>query len=112
MKTRIEHDLLGEREVPADVYYGVHTLRALENFPISKIPISTYPNFVKALAYVKQACALTNHELGLLDDKKSSAIINACKEITGGKFIEQFVEVLRLAFAEKANEFKDVLKMG
>ena len=52
MKTRLEHDLLGEREVPADVYYGIHTLRALENFPISKIRISTYPNFVKALAEI------------------------------------------------------------
>lgn len=50
VKTRREHDLLGEREVSADVYYGVHTLRALENFPISNIPISTYPNFIKALA--------------------------------------------------------------
>ena len=68
MKTRMEHDLLGEREVPADAYYGVHTLRALENFPISKIPISTYPNLIKALACVKQACAQANHELGLLDD--------------------------------------------
>ena len=48
MNYRIEHDLLGEREVPSDVYYGVHTLRALENFPISGIPISTYPNMVKA----------------------------------------------------------------
>ena len=68
MKTRMEHDLLGEREVPADAYYGVHTLRALENFPISGIPISTYPNLIKALACVKQACAQANHELDLLDD--------------------------------------------
>src|SRR5690348_4049968 len=70
MAVRIEHDLLGEREVPEEVYYGVHTLRALENFPISRIPISTYPNLVKALACVKEACALANHELGLLEDDK------------------------------------------
>ena len=91
MKTRIEHDLLGEREVPADAYYGVHTLRALENFPISKIPISTYPNLIKALACVKQACALANHELGLLDDEKTKAIVDACKEIIDGKLNDQFV---------------------
>src|SRR6266540_1460141 len=91
MKYRIEHDLLGEREVPADAYYGVHTLRALENFPISKIPISTYPNLVKALACVKQACALANHELGLLDDQKTKAIVDACVEIIDGKLSDQFV---------------------
>jgi aspartate ammonia-lyase len=91
MKTRMEHDLLGEREVSVDVYYGVHTLRALENFPISHIPISNYPNFIKALACVKQACALANHELGLLDDKKSNAIVTACQEIMAGKLCEEFV---------------------
>jgi aspartate ammonia-lyase len=185
LKTRTEHDLLGDREVPADAYYGVHTLRALENFPISKIPISTYPNLVKALAYVKEACALANHELGLLDDSKTNAIVGACKELIDGKLNDQFVvdvvqggagtstnmnanevianralellgcergdykklhpledvnmsqstndvyptavkvalrfkideliagmEILRLAFAEKAEEFKDILKMG
>jgi aspartate ammonia-lyase len=185
MKTRTEHDLLGEREIPADAYYGVHTLRALENFPISKIPISAYPNLVKALACVKQACALANHELGLLDDEKTKAIVDACKELIAGKLHDQFVvdviqggagtstnmnanevianralellgsergdykklhpledvnmsqstndvyptavkvalrfeideliagmDVLRLAFAEKAEEFKDILKMG
>jgi len=94
MKTRMEHDLLGEREVPADAYYGVHTLRALENFPISKIPISTYPNLVKALACVKQACALANHELKLLDDEKTKAIIEACQEIIDGKLDDQFPLVI------------------
>ena len=91
MNYRIEHDLLGEREVPSDVYYGVHTLRALENFPISGIPISTYPNMVKALACVKQACALANHELGLLDDDKKNSIVSACREIIEGKLNDQFV---------------------
>jgi aspartate ammonia-lyase len=87
----MEHDLLGDREVPADAYYGVHTLRALENFPISRIPISTYPNLIKALACVKQACALANHELGLLDDSKTNAIVTACKDIIGGNLHDQFV---------------------
>ena len=64
MTTRLEHDLLGDRAVPADAYYGVHTLRALENFPITGTPISIYPDLVVALACVKQAAALANHELG------------------------------------------------
>lgn len=185
MKTRMEHDLLGERETPADAYYGVHTLRALENFQISGISISKYPNLIRALACVKQACAQANLELGLLDDKKANAIVKACEEIRDGKLHDQFVvdviqggagtstnmnanevianralellgfargeykqihplehvnmsqstndvyptaikvalhfeideliaamETLRLSFADKADEFKDILKMG
>lgn len=185
MKYRMEHDLLGEREVPMDVYYGVHTLRALENFPISGIPISTYPNMVRALACVKQACALANNELDMLDEKQTNAIVKACEEIRAGKLHSHFavdviqggagtstnmnanevianralellgfergeykqlhplehinlsqstndvyptaikvalyfeideliaaMEILKAAFAEKADEFKDILKMG
>jgi aspartate ammonia-lyase len=185
MNYRMEHDLLGEREVPMDAYYGVHTLRALENFPISGIPISTYPSLVKALACVKQACAQANLELDLLHAERANAIIQACEEIRAGSMWDQFVvdviqggagtstnmnanevianralellghgrgeyeflhplehvnlsqstndvyptavkvalrfliddliagmEVLRLAFAAKAEEFKDILKMG
>ena len=185
MKYRMEHDLLGEREVPMDAYYGVHTLRALENFPISGIPISTYPNMVRALACVKQACALANNELELLDERVTDAIVNACEEIRAGKLHSQFavdviqggagtstnmnanevianralellgfargeykqihplehvnmsqstndvyptaikvalyfeideliaaMEILKVSFAEKAEEFKDILKMG
>ena len=67
--TRIEHDLLGDRTVPGDAYYGVHTLRALENFEITGTPISIYPDLVVALACIKQAAALTNNELQLLDDE-------------------------------------------
>src|SRR5882672_96763 len=63
--TRIEHDLLGDRAVPADAYYGIHTLRALENFPISGTAISIYPDLVTALACVKQAAAIANCGLGL-----------------------------------------------
>ena len=67
---RIEHDLLGDLAVPAAAYYGVHTLRALENFPITGIPISAYPNLVNALASVKEAAALANYDLGLLSELK------------------------------------------
>jgi aspartate ammonia-lyase len=91
MKTRTEHDLLGEREVPANAYYGVHTLRALENFSISGIPISTYPNLINALACVKQACAQANHELDLLSTEHTDAIVQACEEIRGGKLHDPFV---------------------
>jgi aspartate ammonia-lyase len=88
---RVEHDLLGDREVPAEAYYGVHTLRAMENFPISGTPISTYPDLVVALAYVKQAAALANRDLGLLDADKATAIVRACEEIRTGRLHEQFV---------------------
>ena len=72
--TRLEHDLLGEREVDADAYYGIHTLRAIENFPISGTPIKAYPELVKALASVKKASALANYEFGLLDAQRKDAI--------------------------------------
>jgi len=88
---RIEHDLLGERTVPAAAYYGVHTLRALENFPISGVPISIYPDLVIALACVKQAAALANNELNMLDDERRGAIVRACEEVRAGRFLDQFV---------------------
>ena len=88
---RIEHDLLGDREVPADAYYGVHTLRARENFGITGTPISIYPELIRALASIKQAAALTNHELGLLDQRRCDAIVRACQEVQGGRLHEQFV---------------------
>src|SRR4051812_13405127 len=88
---RTEHDLLGDRTVPADAYYGIHTLRALENFPITGTPISIYPDLVNALACVKQAAAIANCELGLLDDRRSMAIRLACEEIRQGRLQDQFV---------------------
>jgi len=75
MGTRREHDLLGDRDVPADAYYGVHTLRAVENFPISGTPISIYPDLVAALASIKLAAAKSNRELGLLDATLADAIV-------------------------------------
>ncbi|MFE5485744.1 aspartate ammonia-lyase [Streptomyces sp. NPDC056527] len=93
MKTvsRREHDLLGEREVPADAYWGIHSLRAMENFPITGTPISVYPQLIDALAAVKEAAALTNEELGLLAPEKAAAIVAACQEIRSGKLHDQFV---------------------
>src|SRR5436190_10321364 len=88
---RIEHDLLGDRAVPADAYYGIHTLRALENFAITGTAISIYPDLVTALACVKQAAAIANSELGLLDEKRATAIRLACEEIREGKLHEEFV---------------------
>ena len=90
-KFRIEHDLLGDRQVPADAYYGVHTLRALENFPISGMRISAYPSLIQALAYIKQAAALSNHELGLLDEVRCNAIVQTCAELISGKLHDEFV---------------------
>jgi aspartate ammonia-lyase len=83
-RTRTEHDLLGEREVPESAYYGVHTLRAVENFAISGTPVSSNADFVNALACVKEAAALANRELGLLDSERTNAIVKACEEIRGG----------------------------
>ena len=88
---RYEHDLLGSRAVPAGAYYGVHTLRALENFPISGTPISIYPDLVVALACVKQAAAIANSELGLLDERRAVAIRLACEKIREGECLEEFV---------------------
>ena len=90
-ETRNEHDLLGDRAVPATAYYGVHTLRAVENFPISGNPISIYPDLIRALACIKQAAALANRELGMLDAAKCDAIVKACEEIRAGRLHEQFV---------------------
>ncbi len=89
--TRLEHDLLGDREVPAHAYYGVHTLRAVENFPITGTPISHYPDLVQALADIKMAAARVNQELGLLSADRADAIVAACREIRAGKLIDQFV---------------------
>jgi len=88
---RREHDLLGERLVPADAYYGVHTVRALENFPITGTSISIYPDLVVALACVKQAAALANNDLSLLEDDKARAITQACIDIRNGALLEEFV---------------------
>ena len=89
--TRLEHDLLGDREVPSTAYYGVHTLRALENFPITGIPIAVYPDLIRALAQIKKAAAQANQQLGLLDARRATAIAEACGEIIDGQWHQQFV---------------------
>jgi aspartate ammonia-lyase len=90
-RTRNEHDLLGDRAVPHEYYYGVQTLRALENFNISGVTLSFYPVLIEALAMVKKAAALANNELGLLSKPITDAIVQACDEIINGKFHSHFV---------------------
>jgi aspartate ammonia-lyase len=89
MRTRKEIDSLGERELPEETYYGIQTLRAIENFPVSGIRAPT--DFIRAYVFVKKAAALANMEIGWLDREVGKAIVVACDEILGGKFLEQFV---------------------
>ena len=77
--------------MPAAAYYGVHTLRAVENFPITGTPIAIYPDLIAALACIKQAAARANQELGLLDGERADAIVAACREIRDGRLHDQFV---------------------
>ena len=90
MKTRKEHDLLGYKEVPSEAYYGIQTLRAVENFNICGVKLSAYPKYIKALAMVKWAASKANNELGLLSDDLNDAITKACEEIINGKLINEF----------------------
>lgn len=91
MTKRMEHDLIGDREIPNEAYYGVQTLRAKENFNITGVTLSQFPTFIISIAKVKKACALANHELGLLEENKKNAICEACDEIINGSLHEQFV---------------------
>ncbi len=88
---RVERDLLGSREVPGEAYYGIHTLRACENFAITATPISVHPELIAALASVKQAAALANCDVGSLAPEKAAAIVRACEEIRGGALHDHFV---------------------
>ncbi len=90
-QTRIEHDLLGSMPVPAEHYYGIHTLRALENYQITGIPISHYPRLIYSLAHIKKAAALANEQLGLLDPGISAKIVQACDLILSGRYLDEFV---------------------
>ncbi len=90
-RTRSEHDLLGDREVPHEYYYGVQTLRALENFNISGVTLNFYPVLIEALAMVKKAAAQANYDLGLLSKPIRDAIVQACDEIINGKLHSHFV---------------------
>ena len=89
METRKEIDPLGERPIPKDAYFGIQTLRATENFPVSgiKAPLS----FIRAYVLIKKAAATANAQVGWLQEKTAKAIIQACDEVLAGKLLDQFV---------------------
>ncbi|MGB7924557.1 MAG: aspartate ammonia-lyase [Pyrinomonadaceae bacterium] len=89
-KVRVEKDLLGEKQIPADAYYGVQTARALENFPISGVLINHYPGFIEAWAIVKLAAARANTDVGAMKKEKLDAIEKACQAVRDGKYHDQF----------------------
>ena len=89
-QTRTEKDLLGEKQVPADAYYGVQTARALENFQLSGVPINHYPGFVEAWALVKLAAAQANYDVGAMKKERLDAIEKACNAVLAGKYHDQF----------------------
>lgn len=86
---RIESDSIGSKDIPENVYYGVQSLRAAENFRITGL--SMHPEIINSLAYIKKACAITNCEVGILDKKIANAIVQACDEIISGKFHDAFI---------------------
>ncbi|HUL57775.1 MAG TPA: aspartate ammonia-lyase [Anaeromyxobacteraceae bacterium] len=88
-KVRTEHDFLGDREVPADAYYGVQTLRGSENFPITGLPI--HPALIRAMGIVKKAAALANRDTGHLDAKIANAIAQAADDVIAGKLDQWFI---------------------
>jgi aspartate ammonia-lyase len=90
-KPRVERDLLGEKEIPADAYYGVQTARALENFQLSGVSINHYPGFVEAWAIVKLAAAQANTDVGAMKKERLAAIEKACLAVLAGKYHDQFL---------------------
>lgn len=90
-KTRTEHDLLGNREVPVEYYFGIQTMRAMENFHISRVRLYFFPALIQGLAIVKEAAARANADLGILKPQIADAIIKACQEIRRGKLSDHFV---------------------
>lgn len=91
MATRKEHDFIGELEISDDVYYGIQTFRAVDNFQMTGRRVKDYPFFVKAFAQVKKAAALANKEVGVLDAEKADAIAKAADKIIAGEYLNQFV---------------------
>lgn len=93
---RLEHDCIGEMEVPANVYWGIHTQRAIGNFTVSHIPECRHPQLIRAYAVIKRACAIANARLGLIDKDKARYIEQACREIEHGELADQFpIDVLQ-----------------
>ena len=89
--TRLEHDFLGVKDIPFDAYWGVHSARAVENFPISGQVVGHLPDLIHALAHVKKAAARANAELGVIDERKATAITRACDDLLRGELHDQFV---------------------
>src|SRR6266699_558095 len=89
LKLRTEKDSIGTKEIPANVYYGVQTARAVENYPISGM--RAHPLLIKAFGMVKKAAAQANQELGLIDDQRAKAIIAAADEVISGNWNQEFV---------------------
>lgn len=102
--TRTEEDLLGSKEVPEDAYYGVHTVRAVENFTISSMTVGDVPHMVRAMVMVKKASALAHKEMHSINPEKGDAIIAACSEILDdGRCMDQFpVDVFQGAPAPRS----------
>lgn len=90
-KYRLEHDYLGEREIPVAAYYGIQTLRAIENFNITGIPISREPLLIKSFGYVKKAAAMANRDCGVLSNEEAEAVIYGSEKLIHGEFLDQFV---------------------
>lgn len=91
LKFRTEHDMLGAKEIPAEVLYGVHTQRASENFLITGVKLNHFPDLIRSLAMVKMAAAMTNNDLGVLDPESAIAITRACQLIIDGEHHEHFI---------------------
>ena len=89
METRKEIDPLGEKLIPKEAYYGIQTLRAMENFPVSGIKAPLF--FIRAYILIKKAAATANMQVGCLEEAKASAIVEACNEILSGKLLDQFL---------------------
>ena len=89
--TRQEHDLLGYRDVPADAYYGIQTLRAFENFTVSGLRLNQFSTFIRAFATVKKAAAIANNKVGVLNDTVKDAIAAACDDLIADKYHDQFI---------------------
>ncbi|MGP5494525.1 aspartate ammonia-lyase [Psychrobacter celer] len=89
--TRQEYDLLGQRDVPADAYYGIQTLRAFENFTVSGVRLHQFSPFIRAFATVKKAAAIANNKVGVLNDTVKDAIVAACDDLIADKYHDQFI---------------------
>lgn len=88
---RVEKDFLGSGNIPNNAYWGIHSLRAAENFPITGTVVARWPSFIKAIAQVKKAAAIVNCEFGVINERQSNAIIKACDDVISGKLNDQFI---------------------